>query len=86
MLTKLYTFSVSFHSAFGVPSTKVRGQMDVHLATPYNQRINHLGVINRVSLTSNVLQADPPAQANLADYSLNLRDLPSLDLPGLELW
>jgi len=80
MLTKLYTFSISFPERFRTSFHQGAGwRMDVHRGPPYNQRINHLGVIKRVALdrgtAANALQADLPLEAVLLDYSLNLRGL-----------
>ena len=58
--------------------------MDVRPATPYNQRINRLGVTDRVPLdpesTFNPLRVDVTREPALPDFSLNLRDLPRSEL------
>jgi len=80
MLTKLYTFSVSFPQCFRSSVHEgTRGRMDVHPGAPYNQRINHLGVISRVSLDHGTAAKVPLANLSLeaapGAYSPNLRGL-----------
>ena len=83
MLIKLYTFSFSFPQCFRSSfHESTGGRMDVHPVAPYNQRINHLGVINLVSLGREFTYIRPqlafPMESALPESLPGLRDLRSL--------